>query len=235
MKVWLHRSVGNDTGWNGWCLDLPGFATWAPSEDAVLARVPGKLAEHSRWLESHGLLQGPFSSGLDVAERVSGDEVLFAVDREAVPAGRVDLTIRLLAATRADLLKTMGELPEAALDWDPPYSFFAPWATWRSIRQILAHIANTETHYYLTKIGWRPRCSVAREAGDWCEFLAAHRAEVIDRLADLRDSSDLCRLRQIPDDEWSVSKVLRRLVRHEILHWKSIRRIAGQFQSIQKM
>jgi hypothetical protein len=142
----------------------------------------------------------------------------------------VDLTTRLLGASREDLLRTVDQVPEAALDWDPPYLSFAPWATWRSIRQILAHIANTETHYYLAKIGWVPMCAPAQGDGDWREYLQRHRAETLDRLRELRVSGDLRRVRQCPDDEWSVSKVLRRLVRHEILHRKSISRIAGEFQ-----
>jgi len=230
VRVWLHRSVGDETGWNAWCLDLLGFATWAPSEESVLRRVPKKVEEHLGWLESHGLPVPAFGPGPQVVERVSGDEVMFSIETEPVRVEMVDLTVKLLGASRKDLLQTVEHLPEIALDWDPPYSSFAPWATWRSIRQILAHIANTETHYYLAKIGWRPLSGQAPEDGDWREFLVGHRAETLDRLSELRDSSDLCRIRRCVDDEWSVSKVLRRLVRHEILHWKSILRIAGEFR-----
>jgi len=230
MRVWLHRSVGNETGWNAWCLDLLGFATWARSEEEVLGRVPAKVGEHLAWLESHGLSGTSPESGLEVVERVSGDEVLFSADRSAGSAQTVDLAIRLLEASRKDLLRVMDGVPEGAMDWDPPYSSFASWATWRSIRQILAHIANTETHYYLAKIGWRPVCAPAQERAEWREFLHEHRTETVNRLRELCASGDLCRLRQRPDDEWSVSKVLRRLIRHELLHRKSISRIVGAFQ-----
>ena len=230
MRIWLHRSVGDETGWNAWCLDLLGFATWASSEEAVLGRVLKKVEEHLGWLVSHGLPQATWSGGLEVVERVSGDEVLFSVDRMAVAAEKVDAAIKLLKASREDLLKTLEHVPEAALDWDPPYSSFAPWASWRTIRQVLAHIANTETHYYLSKIGCEPVGSPVHGDEDWREFLVRHRVETIDRLHELRATGDLRRVRGHPDDEWSVSKVLRRLVRHEILHRKSISRIVAEFQ-----
>jgi len=144
---------------------------------------------------------------------------------------QVDLTVRLLAATRSDLLDTVGKLPEAALDWDPPYRSFASWATWRTVRQILAHLANTETHYYLAWIGFIPRSSPAPADGDWREFLGEHRSETLSRLRELRDSPNRRRVINRDGEEWSAAKVLRRLVRHEILHSKSIGRIGREYEA----
>jgi len=231
MRVWLHECLGNEVGWNAWCLDLLGFATWAPSEREVLERVPGKLEEHFDFLAAHGFPPPRCSPEVHVVERVSGDEVLFSADRAAVSPEQVDLTVRLLAATRSDLLDTVGRLPEAALDWDPPYRSFASWATWRTVRQILAHLANTETHYYLAQIGLVPRTSPASADGDWQAFLAGHRSETLSRLQELRDDSDRRRVINRDGEEWSAAKVLRRLVRHEILHSKSIGRIGREYEA----
>jgi hypothetical protein len=232
VQVWLHRWTGSESGWSAWSLDLLGFATWAPSESQVLARVPLKLDEYLAWLDSHGLTRPKVSPGVEVVERISGDEVMFSADGLAVSPDLIDLTIRLLDASRCDLLNTLEQLPDAALDWSPPYRSFAPWATWRSVRQILAHIANTETHYYLGSIGCSPRVAAARDDGDWLAFLAEHRVEAVDLLRGIRDSGDRCRLTRREDGDWSVAKVLRRLVWHELLHLKSIRRIGHEFRSV---
>ena len=231
MRVWLHECLGNEVGWNAWCLDLLGFATWAPSEREVLERVPRKLEEHFDFLAAHGFARPRRDREVHVVERVSGNEVLFSADKGAVSPEQVDLTAQLLAASRSDLLDTVGKLPEAVLDWDPPYRSFLPWATWRTVRQILAHVANTETHYYLAWIGFVSRTSPAPADGDWREFLGEHRSETLSRLRELRDSPDRRRVINRDGEEWSAAKVLRRLVRHEILHGRSIGRIGGEYQA----
>ena len=231
MRIWLHECTGNEVGWNAWCLDLLGFATWAPSESEVLERLPGKLEEHLDFLAAHGFSRPGWSRDLHVVERVSGNEVLFSADRCAVSPEQVDLTAQLLAASRSDLLDAVGRLPEAALDWDPPYRSFLSWATWRTVRQILAHVANTETHYYLAHIGFVPRTSPAPADGDWRAFLAEHRSETLSRLQELRDSPDRRRVGNRGGEEWSAAKVLRRLVRHEILHSRSIGRIRREYEA----
>jgi hypothetical protein len=228
MRVWLHQSSGNETGWNAWCLDLLGFATWGPSEGDVLRRVPGKLDEHLKWLLRHEVQHGDSSGGTEVVERVRGDEVLFGPDREPCSTAEIDLAIELLSASRSDLLATVSSLPQAALDWDPPYRAFADWASWRTIRQILVHIANTETHYYLRSIGYEPRRRPATPKGGWEEPLRQHRDETVLFLRKLRHDPDRARV-SLGEEQWSVRKVVRRLVRHELLHWKSIRRIGQEY------
>jgi hypothetical protein len=116
MRVWLHEMAGNETGWMAWCLDFHGFATWASSEAEVLGRVPAKLAEHRRWLAEHGLACPKVGGDVQVVERVRGNEILFSWDYAPCGADEIDLTLRLLSASRSDLVKTIGVLPEAALD-----------------------------------------------------------------------------------------------------------------------
>jgi hypothetical protein len=205
-----------------------GFATWAASEEDVLARVPGKLEEYRLWLSGHEV-QIPVRSGdAAVVERVRGNEVLFSEDIGPCSQEEVDLAIELLSHSRADLLAAVHSMPSGALDWDPPYRSFAGWASWRTVRQILAHIANTESHYYLPSIGYEPRIEPALADGDWEEFIELHRAETLRNLRDLRDSVDRSRVTR-DEEEWSARKVLRRLVRHELLHLKSVVRIGKEY------
>lgn len=231
MKIWLHEMTGNEFGWNAWSLQMTGFATWSTTEQEVLERVPAKLQEHLRWLRRHGLPTLELPAGVEVIQRAVGNEVLFDDDIAAASPDMIAETIELMRATRSDLLATVEPLSDEALDWEPPYKAFAPWADWRTIRQILAHIANTETHYYLTSIGYEPIMSPARRNENWRVFLSKQRTAALAFLDDLQSASDRARVWQWGEEQWSVRKVLRRLVRHELLHWKSIKRIVGEFET----
>jgi hypothetical protein len=231
MRIWLHEVTGNEFGWNAWALQLMGFATWAATEPEVLRRVPAKLEEHLRWLRRHGLPAPELPAGIEVVQRVAGNEVLFDADIAAAPPDMVTETIDLMHAARSDLLATVESLPDVVLDWEPPYRAFAPWADWRTIRQILVHIAQTETRYYLTSIGHEPGMTCEGGGGDWRPFLSEERAAALAFLEDLKSAPDRARVRPRGEEQWSVRKVLRRLIRHELLHWKSIKRIVGEFEA----
>jgi len=230
VRVWLHEVTGDESGWNAWCLDVHGFATWAGTEADVVDRVPKKLAEHQAWLARHELPTPGVGGDVEIVERVRGNEILFSPDYAPCEPQDVDLTLHLLSATREDLVRLVEGLPERALDWDPPYRAFAEWATWRSVRAILAHVANCETHYYLRALGYQPKMSPASPGQDWRRFLGAHRDETIAFLSILRKSPDRACVRTEGGESWSVRKVLRRLVWHELLHWKSIGRIGRDFR-----
>lgn len=234
VRIWLHEGHDQEPGVEAWAPDVFGFATWAPSQAELDEKLPTKLVEHATWATEHGI-PTELDGSWDIAGHMTGNEILFGPDREASTPGEIDLTIALLDATRATLLAELEEAPEEALDWDPPYRRFARWADWRSVRANLAHIANAETQYYLANIGHNPRLARARPSDDWRQFLPRHRDEATAFLRELRSSSDLCRLsarRLGPEiEEWSVRKALRRMVRHELQHWKSIRRILGEFRS----
>ena len=229
MRVWLLEGHAPDEEHHqAWALDYLGFATWAPSRAKVMAKLPSKLNEYRAWLAAHGFPGRGTDRELEVVETVRGGEVLFKPDRQSASPAEVDLAIRLLGATRSDLLALLRGLPDGVLDWDPPYERFEEWATWRTVRQIAAHVANTETHYYLANIGFEPANEPLTLYGFWQEDLADRRAAVIRFLNDLAESGD--RLRVDEAGEWSVRKVLRRLVWHELLHTKSIRRIVGAWE-----
>lgn len=229
MRISLQEMTGNESGWMAWCLAVHGFATWASTEAAVIEQVPRKLATHQSWLARHEVPAVNVSGAVEIVERVRGNEILFSRDYDPCGHEEIDLTLRLLSATRADLISLVLSLPEAAFDWDPPYREFASWATWRSIRAILAHVANCETHYYLPAIGHTTELPPASSSRDWQRFLQAHREETVAFLTALKQSPDRARVTTENEERWSVRKVLRRLVWHELLHWKSIMRIGREF------
>jgi hypothetical protein len=234
LRFWLHQGHDGGPGVVALGLDFLGFATWAASEAEVIAKVPLKFEEYCAWRARHGLPVGLRAERAEIAGRLEGDEILFPPDREPARAEDIDLTIRLLAASRSELVAQLEAAPEAALDWDPPYQRFAPWADWRTIRANLAHIANAETHYYARNIGHEPSHPPADPRGDWRGFLPESRAETVAFLETLGSAGDLRRLRSLDhgfgEEHWSVRKALRRLVSHELVHSKSIARILREYR-----
>jgi len=236
IKVWLHQATDEDgeAGYHAWVLPYLGFATWAETECSVLEQVPHKLLEYLQFCQRRGV---PFRdvsvpSKVGVVERVAGNETLFGWDYRPATPSFIDETIALLDATRSELLEVVTELPDGIFDWDPPYRHFPSWARWRTIRQILAHIANTETHYYLPNIGIQPTISpTLDEDAPWQKDLIQHREETLEALRNLKKARDLSRIRFDDNGAWSVRKVLRRLVWHERLHTKSISRIIKTYQA----
>jgi len=232
IQVWLHKALDEDgeAGYHAWVFPYLGFATWAETEPHVLEKIPQKLLDYLQFRQQHDLppQDVPSPSGqtqVEVGERVTGNEILFSPDYQAATPRVVDETIALLHATRTELLEAISELADEVLDWNPPYRRFPSWARWRTIRQILAHLANTETHYYLSSIGIQTDILPASENAPWQAHLSRHREVTMEALRILKTSHDLARIRFYDDGAWSVRKALRRLVWHERLHTKSIRRI----------
>ena len=227
MQVWLLEGLADaEPGFQVWALDHLGLASWAETRSQVLQRMPAKYEEYRTWLDHHRLGDPGPDSGVEVAEEIRGDEVLFTPDRLPATVSEIERTLRLLGASRSDLVDILQRVPVAVHDWDPPYRRFLSWGRWRTVRQVVAHLANTETHYYLTAIGFQPPLEPVSPVAEWESFLDARRAQVIEFLDDLKRSSDLIRVD--PAGAWSVRKVLRRMIWHERLHTKSIRRILDE-------
>ncbi len=233
MSIDVHLLFGppHDPGCQAWVLDLPGFATWAPTEKEVLVRVPERVTEHRAWLREIGLEPPAVAGTPRVVERVRGDEPSFTADLLEASDEDIARTRVLLERARAELLAAAGGLPEGALDWEPPYASFPPWATWRSVLQILDHVARCEVSYYLASVGWDP--GFALEADTPVEeALERSREATLAFLGDLEVSDDRVRRHRDRGEDWTARKVLRRLVWHELLHARSIRRIARDFERL---
>lgn len=229
--MWLHRWEGNESGWNAWSLGHLGFATWAPSRDGVLGRTSGKFQEYHQWLARHGAATaGADTNAVTIVEEVSGNEVAFAHDLGASDPGEISRCLALLGFSRQDLLATVKGLSDLCLDWSPPYRQFPEWAWWHAIRQILSHCALTEIGYYLPKVGYSKVDPAQLVGAHWREQLLLSRRETEGFLLELGASSDTARVTRAAE-VWSVRKVLRRLVWHELLHWKSINRIVRDYNA----
>lgn len=231
MRVWLHEWTGGEWGWNAWSLDHLGFATWAPTRQEVLTRSPGKLSEYLDWLAWHGMraVEADLHE-ITIVEEVSGNEVAFTHDLMPAEPEEIVHCLELLKFSRQDLIAAVKDLPDAVLDWDPPYRWFPEWARWRTIRQILGHLVSTEIGYYLPMVGYSGLSPSSLVGIPWSEQLRLSRAETEQFLVKLSAADDRARLTE-SDEVWSVRKVLRRLVWHELLHWKSIKRIIRDYNA----
>jgi hypothetical protein len=233
LRIWLHRGHDGEPGVEAWAPDLLGFATWAVDETSLLSELPEKLGWHYEWLRRHGHDTPASAADVAIVDRLTGNEILLPPDGEQASPSDIDLAIALLASSRADLLQELAGASDELLDWNPRYRRFAPWANWRSVRANLAHIANGETQYYLRAIGHEPG-RPADPTESWQTLLQRTREEATRFLLQLKAASDLARCATVNfgygDEQWSVRKVLRRMVRHEILHLKSIRRIHAEYR-----
>lgn len=178
-----------------------GAAVW--SFDADLWGDLHQGADAAAALAGFATAHGDFV----VMEAIVGDERAFA--RDLVPATDAELrrTQRILDAQRHRALRLLGELPPLLLDRDDPDRRLPPWATWRTARATLQHIADTESRYYLPQCGLasRPSSPNLRD-----ELIASHRHVQQALLTAPRDL-----MVEQGGELWTTTKLLRRLAWHE--------------------
>lgn len=241
MEVWLASGAVAEPGVQAWSLNHLGFATWGPTKEDVLDRVPMKLDAHLDWMAHHQLSsQVLHDQRVEVVEEIFGHEPLFGYDRYPATIEEIDLAIALLRASHDDLVELLDNLPSDFLTWEPPYRRFADWADWRTVAATLAHMANAESHYYLAMVGYEAQRATVTSGDEWQDYLPSVRSDTLDYLTNLRSSTDRTRVRtrirssrRAPDgevEEWSVRKALRRIARHDLLHTRSIRRIRREWE-----
>jgi len=142
-----------------------------------------------------------------VVERVVGDEQAFSPDRRPATPAQRDATLAILARARAETVALVAGSPDEVLDRDDPDRVLPAFASWRTLRQMAWHLADTESRYYLPSLGLpaRPR------RPDLLDELAASAAHV--RHAVLAAPADL--VRTDAGETWTTTKLLRRLAWHE--------------------
>ncbi len=223
---------------------LPGCFARGERRQQALDRLPGAIAAHCSWLARHGeLLPG---DGCVAAEQVelqvvgesdglgpfdAGDAAaLFPPDREPVSQEELERYLRLFGYARNDLLGLAGPVPQAVLEWQP-------YPEWFSIEQVLRHVGNAE-EWYVSRL-----VPPERLPAEWdndadmplFEFLEMERRTA---LAQLRQLAPEARSRictpsawtRHPEEPWTLRKVLRRFLEHELEHTAQVRRILDLYQ-----
>jgi len=181
--------------------DIPGAYGWGPDRQTALAVPPEDIRWKARWLNSHGLALAA-GGPLRVVETVPATgtashydtEGFFRWDARAYTDREVEQTRQIISWSRAE---------DVRLD-----------AGKRTVAEVADHIAVAEWWYT-----WRIDVpNPLRE--DWREY--SIRADVqlfLDEMARLHPSR---RARQFVKngETWTGRKVLRRMIWHEIHHYK---------------
>jgi hypothetical protein len=153
-----------------------------------------------------------------VVERIHGDEQAFDRDHRPATTGEQTQTLAILRAARQQTLALVSACPDAVLDWDDPQRVLPPWASWRTLRQMAWHVADTESRYYLPRLGLTGR---PREA-DLLEELQRSAAHVQAAVG----SVPPVLLQRSGGEVWTTTKLLRRLAWHERGELVVMRRLA---------
>ena len=153
-----------------------------------------------------------------VVERVVGDERAFSADRRPATPAQRDATLAILARARAETVALIAGTPDEVLDRDDPDRVLPAFASWRTLRQMAWHLADTESRYYLPSLGLpaRPRLP------DLVDELAASADHV--RRSVLAAPPDLVRTEA--GETWTTTKLLRRLAWHEASELATMRALA---------
>ncbi|MEX2225905.1 MAG: DinB family protein [Dehalococcoidia bacterium] len=218
---------------HAWVLDLTGAVTGARDVAGLGDVLPLTIAEHGAWLRSHGA-EVASSGEWEIAETLdglalaaTGGEFNFAYDREPLGGDELEALIARARWSRADLMATVEGLPDTLLDWAPPASTIASFDAWapevRTIREIAGHVLQLETYY---RDGLRD--GAAKGIFEHVDDPATERARTLRRLRAMSDEERSRRWMPVRPgrtaaEEWTVRKVMRRIIAHEREHAAEVR------------
>ncbi len=207
VAVYVELDVGmaSEHGAAAWTFepDLWGRCGQGVDEPAALAALVDELTQPVH---------------LMVTERITGDERAFRRDHRPATAAERAATLEALAAARRETMALVAGSPPEVLDFDDPGRTLPAWASWRTLRQMAWHAADTESRYYLPRLGLPARPPEA----DLMAELAASARHVREAVGGL--PADLVRAHG--DETWTTTKVLRRLAWHERSELRVMRELA---------
>jgi uncharacterized damage-inducible protein DinB len=145
----------------------------------------------------------------------------------ALPRAELEELLARIGYARSELLDSVADLPDAILDWSPPRSAFSHFDAWapevRTIRNLVQHALQLEA-YYVGGLQDGPSAGVFEPVSSPEE----ERARTLRFLQSLSES-DLSRVyeplrpsRNTPE-QWTVRKVMRRLISHDRVHAAEVR------------
>jgi hypothetical protein len=200
--------------------------------EAIERLLPRLIAEHVAWLRQHGE-RADLLTTWDVVERIDGNafasaggEFCFAWERTPMAVEELERGISRMEYARADLLDAIQHLPDMILDWAPSavdtrsFDAWAPEA--RTIRGIVEHVLQLEV-YYRDSLRNGPASGIFERTDD----PATERARTLAQLRSLTDEQRSrvyrpTRPSRNVAEEWTVGKVLRRIISHERAHTAEI-------------
>ncbi len=222
MRYTVTLERGSDAGYMAWVHELPGCVARGVTREEVESKIAPEIAEFLAWaqrahLSAQGVefaIVGEVTSA--VPARDADSEILLEPDRTRLTQTFWSQVERLLRLSRQELLHMLAEADEATLSYKPEGS---P----RSIREHCLHIGLVELMY----AAWTFDLESSRGVAD---FLRWTRRIITTRMRALVRSDHgtmtLAFWSGAPRPEpWTARKAARRLVWHERLHLRAIRRL----------
>jgi hypothetical protein len=224
--------VSYDGFLHAWVLDLPGCVVGGRDLDEVEEILPLAIAEYTVWLREHGGTAAEHrrwsvTETLDARPFESvGGEFCFAEERASLTPSQLETAIARMDYARSDLLNAIRPLPNAVLDWLPSASSVAAFDAWapevRTIRGIVRHVLQLEA-YYRDGLHDGDAVGIFEEVAD----PAAERGRTVELLRSLNEAGRgrVFRSRRpgrTIAEEWTVRKVVRRIISHERAHTAEI-------------
>ena len=239
IRVWLEP--GYDYGRTAaWMLDLVGCFMWGQEEDVALSRVPSAVGAYASWLAEHGeIVPVPHTDAVEVVERVpsallDGDyerNAIFEAERRPATRDELGTALRRLDFARADLTALMARLDawEAGHGPLPAESESRPQAEVKAERtsdEVLRHIGGAEI-WLSARLAPERRYDGPPRSGDVPGFLEASHVWALETVRSLFDRDPAIAGADRRGEEWTLPKVVRRLVYHALDHWSELdRRLA---------
>ncbi len=207
--------------------DLAGCAVTGPDRTTALAALPAAIRAYLQWCGEHGEpLPADDTVEVVVVEvvhgcrpwRQGGAHALFSVDRAPLGDAELRAYLRRMSYARGDLLTFVRGLPPHILDTAPPG---VP-----SVRAVLTHLIETEA-WYLSRLG--QRVPAVQDGSDIVQHLVDSRARAVEVILRLSPRQrDLVYVptenpSDNPEEGWTLRKVLRCFLEHELGHLHELR------------
>lgn len=211
----------NGLGFLGWITDLPGAYLRGATIEEARAKIGRETADYSAWLgipadTPDGLSESVRKSGLHVEDADS--DIIFESEKTDFP------DMEEFEYWRALVLVSGARAEEAYADCghrdvpDPRLrraTFYGD--AYPTVRTQFAHIVNVQ-NYYLAQIG------VLMKTGDSLEDSRPEFAEQL-RAKYLAEGN---RLYSSDAEEWTIRKIIRRIIWHDRIHTRAMRRIEAR-------
>jgi hypothetical protein len=216
-----------------WALEHPGCYAYGMKGEAAAANLEGALDAYAGWILRHQpetwltfardeieiVINGTWdvyfiNDDFDKISEADGYSVesFFPYDWKPLTAVDIERALKMLAWSRADLLKTVKGLRPEKLDQTYPNE------RW-SINGILGHVGGAEW-WYMERLGVAfPKDDVPKEPLERLEKVRAFFVETLPKLEGVKQAVG------VDGEFWSPRKILRRALWHEKDHTGHIRKL----------
>jgi predicted RNase H-like HicB family nuclease len=215
--------------------DYPGCWVYGKTKTDALQQVKNNVNEWFDWMKRHGdnFLDSHDNVEIEVAEMLRVDydpseagtpEPLFWSEVAPITKDDIVRTLRLMAYSRDDLLAVIKSLNDKQLDWQPPVKLLP-------IRDCLTHIARAEL-WYLTRLNEPWPEEIPESLTGLLEYSRGIVAEYLKNFPK-RKMKGIFQPRKYPSpvcNLWTARKVLRRIIDHERLHTRDIKKVVELYK-----